>query len=118
MPLYHRKLSAKRHRKGTAPGAQSRCFTLEINGQPALVMIAASLQAACRRVSEQWLLEELAGMRSGGAALLRSCDTCRVRSAKADEIAKLQLERLLDEMDGEDTKYAFTFLIPIDTRPN
>lgn len=116
--LPNRKLASKRRRCGTADEKLTECFTLEINDRPTLVMIAPSLRAACRRVSEQWLLDELAGMRSGGVALLRECDRCHVRPARLDESTKLQMERALDELEGEDTKYAFAFLVPIDARPS
>jgi hypothetical protein len=113
-----RRQSGKRQKEGATATLRSPCFTLEINGRPTLVLEAASLQAAIHRVSEDWFLEELAGMRSCGTALFRASDECLVRPARADETAKLQLERALDALQGEDTKYAFAFLIIIDTRPN
>ncbi len=106
--------SGKRQKEGAAAKLQSSCFTLEINGRPILVLEAASLQAAFHRASEDWLLEELAGMRSRGTALFRACDECMVRPARANEAAKLQLQRRLDELQSEDTKYAFAFLVAID----
>ena len=94
------------------------CFTLEINGVPVLVISAASLPPAFRRVSEDWLLEELGRLRSNGKPIFLSLDEGHVRPAHPDENAKLQLERASDQLRGEDTKYAFAFLIPVDAEPN
>ena len=110
--------SDKLKKERTAGQSRRPCFTLELNGRPTLVLEATSLPAACQRTSEEWFLGELAGMRSGGAALFQACDARRVRPARPDEAFQLQLERTLDAMSGEDTKYAFAFLIPIDPRLN
>src|SRR5215510_5052936 len=81
--------SGKRQRGGATAKLQSPCFTLEINGRPTLVLEADSLQEAFHRVSEDWLLEELAGMQSCGSELFRASDECLVRPARPHETIKL-----------------------------
>jgi hypothetical protein len=107
--------SAKDRTTGKQPNV---CFTLEIDRRPVLVLSAISLQSASKRTSEDWFMEELQRMRSGGKPIFRPGDERVVRPARPDEAARLELERSLDEVRGEDTKYAFAFLIPIDGDPN
>jgi len=94
------------------------CFTLEINRRPVLVLSASSPQAALARIQEDWFAEELERMRSSGKPILRFGDTRSVRAAYPNEIGELELGRGFDEARGEDTKYAFAFLIPVDSEPN
>jgi hypothetical protein len=93
-------------------------FVLEINRRPILAFDATSLRSARSRISEPWFIEELARMRSHGRPLLGPNDHCRLRSASPTEMAAVSLGRSLDEARGEDTKYAFAFLMPIDIEPN
>lgn len=41
-----------------------------------------------------------------------------VRPARPEEIAELELRRGLDDARGEDLKYCFAFLVPIDAGLN
>jgi hypothetical protein len=93
-------------------------FVLEINRRPVLAFDATSDRSARARVREPWFVEELARMRSNGKPILGPNDHCRVRAASPTEMAAVSLERGLDGARGEDTKYAFAFLIPIDIEPN
>lgn len=97
---------------------RKRCFTLEINHKPVLVLSESSLSSATKRTSENWFLQELEQMRSNGSPILGARDKRMIRPANPGECAKLELERSLDHVRGEDTKYAFAFLIPIDAVPN
>lgn len=105
-------------RNRAAKKRQTSCFTLESNQRPVLVFAAPSLSSAVRRISEDWFVEELGRMRSVGCSILRSRDLRQIRPANPEEAARLELERSLDQIRGEDTKYAFAFLIPIDKDPN
>jgi hypothetical protein len=91
---------------------------LEINQLPVLALSATSLLSARARVEEPWFLEELERMRSNCGPLPRSCDQRLVRPARPEEIAELELRRGLDEARGEDLKYCFAFLVPIDAELN
>jgi hypothetical protein len=93
-------------------------FVLEINRTPVLAFDATSDRAARARVREPWFIEELARMRSNGKPILSPNDQCRVRAALPTEMAAVSLQRGLDGARGEDTKYAFAFLIPVDPEPN
>ena len=106
-------------RRGDATSArQKQSFALEINWRPVLALSATSLRPARARVEEPWFLEELDRMRSNGRPLLRPRDKRLVRSARPEEIAELELRRGLDEARGEDLKYCFAFLVPIDAELN
>lgn len=105
-------------RNRVAKERQTSCFTLEINQRPVLVLAAPSLSSAVRRISEDWFVEELGRMRSVGCSILRPRDRRQIRPANPEEVARLKLERSLDQVRGEDTKYAFAFLIPVDKDPN
>ena len=93
-------------------------FVLEINRRPVLAFDATSGRAAQARLREPWFIEELSRMRSDGRPVLGPNDRCHVRAASPTEIAAVSLQRGLDEARGEDTKYVFAFLIPIDLEPN
>jgi hypothetical protein len=108
----------KRTKEPATGKRQERCFTLEINHRPVLVFSGVSLRSAAKRVREDWFVYELECMRSNGRSILRPSDERLVRPAHPDEAAKLELERSLDEVRGEDTKYAFAFLIAVDSQPN
>jgi hypothetical protein len=112
-----RGLSDARH--GEAASAwQKRCFALEINRRRVLAFSARSLGSAIARAEEPWFIEELERMRTDGSPLLRPHDERRVRPAQPEEIAELEVQRALDEARGEDLKYCFVFLIPIDAELN
>lgn len=71
------------------------------------------------RVREAWFVEELQRMRSEGRVLLLgSGDKLLVRPARPEEIGELEVQRGLDEARGEDLKYCFAFLVPIDSEVN
>jgi hypothetical protein len=110
--------SGKLKKEKSATRSRRSFFTLELNGRPTLVLEATSLPAARRLTSEEWFLIEMGSMRSGGAALFRTCDVREVRPARPDEAVQLQLGRMRDVVSGEDTKYAFAFLVQIDPRQN
>jgi hypothetical protein len=93
-------------------------FVLEINGKSILAFDATSLRSARSRIREPWFIEELARVRSNGRPIFGPNDHCHLRAASPTEIAAVTLGRGLDEARGEDTKYAFAFLIPIDVEPN
>ena len=93
-------------------------FVLEIDRTPVLAFDATSDRSARARVREPWFIEELARMRSNGRPVLGPNDHCRVRAALPTEMAAVSLQRGLDGARGEDAKYAFAFLIPIDLEPN
>jgi hypothetical protein len=93
-------------------------FVLEINRRPVLAFDATSDRSARARVREPWFIEELTRMRANGRPVLSPNDHCRVRVASPAEIAAVSLHRGVDAARGEDTKYAFAFLIPIDLEPN
>lgn len=112
-----RGLSGAPRGKATSAG-QKQCFTLEINQRPVLALSATSLRSARARAEEPWFLEELERMRCNCGPLLRSCDQRLVRPARPEEIAELELRRGLDEARGEDLKYCFAFLVPIDAELN
>ena len=94
------------------------CFTLEVNQRPVLVLLAASLSSAQKRVAEDWFVEELGKMHSNGRPILSARDTSVIRLASPEEAARLEVERSIDKVRGEDTKYVFAFLVPIDNEPN
>ena len=110
--------SAARKSNRAAEAARQPCFVLEVNQRPILAFSARSLQSARTRVDEAWFVEELGGMRSGGRPLLDPDDVRHVRLALPAEIAAVELGRGLDEARGEDAKYGFAFLVPIDLPPN
>jgi hypothetical protein len=112
-----RALSDARGRKATNSGLK-RCFALEIKGRPVLALSATSLRSARARVEEPWFLEELGRMRSKGRPLLHPGDERLVRPARPEESAELELQHGLDEARGEDLKYCFAFLVPIDAELN
>jgi hypothetical protein len=101
-----------------AKARQTRAFTLEIDRRPVLALSAASLRSAQARIGEAWFIEELERMRSNGKLILRPDDKCLVRPASPEEAAALDLERAVDQVRGEDVKYAFAFLVQIDREPN
>jgi len=110
--------SAARKSSRAAEAARQPCFVLEINQRPVLAFSARSLHSARTQVQEAWFVEELESMRSAGKPLLRPDDVRHVRLALPAEIAAVELGRGLDEVRGEDAKYGFAFLVPIDVPPN
>ena len=57
-------------------------------------------------------------MRSNGNLSWVRTINAASRAALPTEMAAVSLQRGLDGARGEDTKYAFAFLIPIDLEPN
>lgn len=110
--------SATRKSNRAAEAARQPCFVLEVNQCAVLAFSARSLQSARGRVQQAWFVEELERMHSGGRPLLGPDDVRQVRLALPAEIAKVELGRGLDEARGEDAKYGFAFLVPIDLPPN
>lgn len=110
--------STARKSNRAAKAARQPCFVLEINQRAVLAFSAGSLRSAQSRVQEAWFVEELGNMRSSGMPLLRSNDVRQVRPALPAEIAAVALGRGLDEARGEDAKFGFAFLVPIDVPPN
>jgi hypothetical protein len=97
---------------------EKQCFALEINRRPVLAFFAKSLRSARIQAGQSWFLEELERMRSNGKSLLSSGDERAVRPARPEEIKELEVQRGLDEEMGEDLKYCFAFLVPIDAELN
>jgi hypothetical protein len=110
--------STARKSNRAAQAARQRCFVLEINQRPVLAFSASSLRSARARVQEAWFVQELESMRSGGRPLLCPDHVRQVRLALPAEIAAVELGRGLDEARGENAKYGFAFLVPIDVPPN
>lgn len=110
--------SAARKNDRAAEAARQPCFVLEVNQRPILAFSARSLQSAQARMQEAWFVEELKSMRSGGKPLLGEGDVRRIRLAIPAEVSAVEIGRGLDEARGEDTKYGFAFLVPIDLPPN
>ena len=110
--------SALRKSNRAAEVARKPCFVLEINQRAVVAFSASSLRSARARVREAWFVEELEGMRSDGRPVLGPNDVQQVRAALPAETAAVELGRGLDEARGEDAKYGFAFLVPIDVPPN
>jgi hypothetical protein len=91
---------------------------LEINRRPVLAFSSSSLRTAQARVKEPWFQAELQQMRSGGRTMLHPDDECVVRTARPEEASEVRLQHELDKVRGEDIKYCFAFLLPIDAPPH
>jgi hypothetical protein len=65
----------------------SRIFTIEIGDTPTLTFEAQNLREAQELCHEQWLKDELADAKSGGASLWDGKANLRARIARPDESA-------------------------------
>lgn len=95
-----------------------RYFTLEIDGRALLVFPAPSLRSAKTRVREGWFVQELSQMRSGGKPLCEPESSFVVRAASLREKSEAEAWFLIDRFRGDDVKYHFTFLVPMDAQPH
>ncbi|ABE64025.1 hypothetical protein Nham_3291 [Nitrobacter hamburgensis X14] len=104
--------------EGESDAASGRYFTLEIDGRAVLVFSAPSLRSAKTRVRENWFVQELSQMRTGGKPLCVSESTFVVRAASLQEKSEAEVWFFLDRFRGDDVKYHFTFLVPMDAQPH
>jgi hypothetical protein len=95
-----------------------RYFTLEINRRAVLVFSATSLRSAKTRVREEWFVQELSQMRTGGKPLCEPDSTFVVRAASLREKSEAEVWFSIDRFRGDDVKYHFTFLVPMDAQPH
>ena len=95
-----------------------RYFTLEINCRAVLVLSASSLRSAKTRMREEWFIQELSQMQTGGKPLCRPDSNFVVRAASLQEKSEAEVWFSIDRFRDEDVKYHFTFLVPIDAQPS
>lgn len=93
-------------------------FVLEIDERPVLAFSATNLKSAQERATEPWLIDELAQSNSGGKPILGPGGQCTVRLARPFEATEVEVNRFLDRARGEDSKYGFAFLVPVDVLAN
>jgi hypothetical protein len=116
----HGEWRERRHPSGEDErNVASACyFTLEIDGRAVLVFSAPSLRSAKTRVREEWFVQELGQMRTGGKPLCEPESTFVVRVASLQEKSEAEVWFSIDRFRGEDVKYHFTFLVPTEAQPN
>ena len=95
----------------------STSFVITDRERPLLVLAANSLRAARALVREKWFIEEVCRYRSVGIAIWDGESALTVRAANAFETAELEIAKSIDLARGEDVKFVFAFLIPIDHLP-
>lgn len=93
-------------------------FVLEVAGIPKLVFTATSARAAEKFRNQAWLEEELRPYCSGGHPVWDGKAELTVRRANPAESAELAIGRKWAEAEGDDTKFVFAFLVPIDPLQN
>jgi hypothetical protein len=98
--------------------ASVRYFTLEINRRAVLVFSASSLRSAKTRVREEWFVQEISQMKAGGKPLCEPDSAFVVRAASLQEKSEAAVWFAIDRFRGEDVKYHFIFLVPMDAQPN
>jgi hypothetical protein len=89
-------------------------FVVECAHRPLLAFAAASLAAAQKLCRQQWFADELAIYRTGDRPLWNGKDKLTVRPATPAEHAEVLFASAADAARGEDTKFVFAFLVPID----
>lgn len=98
--------------------ASRRYFTLEIDGRALLVFSAPSLRSAKTRVREEWFVQEISQMKTGGKPLCEPDSIFVVRVASLQEKSEAEVWLSIDRFRGDDVKYHFTFLVPMDAQPH
>ena len=91
--------------------AFSRVFALEVDGRPILAFEARRIREAQEICKGSWLLDDLAGLKSGGAPLRAATSRLSVRPATSEEITVF--EQVSQEPSDE---MVLAFLIELDPR--
>jgi hypothetical protein len=89
----------------------SRVFTLEVDGRPILAFAASRLGEARQICKEDWLLDDLAVLTSGGIPLRTVQSKLWVRPATSEEITIF--EQAAPEPSGE---MVLAFLVNLDLK--
>jgi hypothetical protein len=69
-------------------------------------------------VKEEWFVQEISRMKTGGKPLCEPDSIFVVRSASLQEKSEAEVWFSIDRFRDEDVKYHFTFMVPIDAQPN
>jgi hypothetical protein len=92
----------------------SRVFTLEVDGRPIVAFEASGISEARQIRKESWFLDDLAILKSGGAALRAAQSKLSVRPATSEEVTVFEQAAsepssemmlvFLVELDGSEAK--------------
>ncbi len=104
--------------RNIAPTEKTGSFTIEIASTPVLVLKAQSLGSARRLMADAWLKDELAGYTTTSVPVWNRKTPLVVREASPSEAAEIEIAATVERHHCEDTKFVFSFLVPIDPLPN